>query len=401
MIFNDEEEIDFAIKKYCEISKIDYEFIRNEFFKIFDTDVMPVVSLKRGGVENLKIYRTRPCCEVKDIINVNSFSYPPKEIRVKMGRANWVGKSVFYGSDSPYTSLFESKNVKVSNEYYISQWGFDFKEMDEKHEFIQIKVMGVNNLSQNNPWSIIIPSSNEIIDVFKEKFDNNKANLYLKLIEKISRLFVEFREDKYHLTAFIADNGLFLEGEDGKSLYFPILIYPSVENNLDTCNFAINPWFVDKYMRLKKVIKVKIKEIGKDKIEIISEEVGLPNENNKIDWYKRSYNIKKAAFSLNSIIFDSGVEISEPNIENLIFIYKDQIIELSDLLRISINNELIEKLHDFGNDFEYDGIIAENIIDFICSNYTELTIENKGVKDKVKDIKFSIKQPIDIREIKF
>lgn len=312
---NSIEELRDAISEFKKLKDVtDYNVLRKRYFDLFNVFPFPIMFHEAQKLNHLPIYRARPAEEVLKCgkNNVESFMGPPKLKKgLSNGRANWNGRNVFYAGDSPYVTIVENKQVEINKEYFVGQWEIDVDKLDEDQ--IPIAFLTLNNLTDNNPWSSILPSKDSLKKTLNEngKFENLQAELFVELISELSTLFYE-DEGKYNLSAFIADNLLY--GKRKEKFRPTLLLYPSKEANKIKCNIAIHPDFAKKYLRIVKVIKFTVADIKRDEFKANYGEIGQL-EQGKIQFYHLEINPDKAMYEIDYLRCECGetFDIQDPD----------------------------------------------------------------------------------------
>lgn len=390
------DEVDRALEEFCAIESNDYDYIKNAFFNLFGIYTVPVIFFNKDVMKALSLFRARPSSQINDINNVSNFSFPPLNIKVPTQRANWTGRNVFYASDTPYTALIESKIANEGNEFYISQWSFKYEKFPS--DSIQINTLAIDNTSTDNQWSPILKGQKDFFKELKKGISEKQADVLSYLSYKISLMFTELDKKKYSLTAFIADQIIYFKGDKKNELSFPILIFPSVEANLSTCNFVINPRLVKEYMYLEKVLKVKIDNILKGGFKISYTDIGIPSKENHITWYKTYINIEKSEYCVRSIKCICGHEFDITNLDNQIFNTINGSLTLPDIIKESLNSlSNVEEL-PFDNIFREKKLVSA-IHEVYTSKLKGVSLTENDVKHSDLTIEFVLRQPVEYRKI--
>jgi hypothetical protein len=376
-------EIDKAFKVLKTIKSKNYEAIKTAYFKLFPIYPIPTIPVETKILEEvLSVYRTRPFSNNIDPRQKKTFSFPDVSDYSETQRANWKGRNVFYAGDSFYTSLSETKLMYGEKKFYVSKWGFNFKDLTSKQ--ILIVPLGFSQFSENNPWKKVLNSEVNLKKHLLRTNSKKDTELIYYFFEKIGELFSSQNEDNYHISAFLADQILYQSKSIQKrELYFPILLYPSVENDKNSCNFAISPFFVSKYMSLEKVFKIKINGISSNKIQFNYNEMGIEKSETTIEWYSIDYEKEKSYYQFKSIACQCGKKFDIDNVDNYRFIkdgkeygHQDIMAKLTkeiDLINDLDENLIIEEKDILGGlmaDFrhqtddiklEVDGTVHENL----------------------------------------
>ncbi|HYG50850.1 MAG TPA: hypothetical protein VD905_08095 [Flavobacteriales bacterium] len=285
--------------KAVDFSGLKFPQIKELYFS--SLGLLPIVGLPFDLkiFDSLSVFRGRDKRTLKkgeNICKVRSFSYPKQSMNY--GRAHIPGYPVFYGADSVNTVFCEMKGAKPNDEFYIARWNFDISKLNVDQ--ITLNVLLSGNTSKENPWGMALAKARlPYDDDYTITEENKKALVYLN--EEVCRLFVEKGDKFYPLTSFIAHKQLYAADKTTRRLIFPFLIYPSVEDGGDSCNFAVHPKFVDDFLRLKTIYHVKLLEWTDSgpKVEIIK--MGYSNDNENILWFKMQEDLHKRSYRLNRI----------------------------------------------------------------------------------------------------
>jgi len=203
---------------------------------------------------NHPFFRLRKLCSIKDIDDVNEYSYPRNNF--VMGRANMPNKPVFYCSTSPITTIRESKKHSRDAEYVISKWKL-------KDENIELK---------------IIPTfTNRTEHIFNNTIKKDGIKAIEKQKEYLKFIGEQILSKNYSNSAFLAYNLIYNNKYD-------IIRYPSI--GLDKHpNMAISPQLIDNgTIILDKVYMVKVSsdfDITLNKIGVFGKNkpIWISNEN--------------------------------------------------------------------------------------------------------------------------
>ena len=197
---------------------------------------------------NFKLFRVREFNQIKNKNLFCEYSYPPPHL-TENGRCNFKNHPIFYCSNNPITSLLEvirDTDFK-SKKYCISTWSL----IDNNKDFI----LGSFLQSKLHP----INSFQQYADGLIKKFDvtfENKLNVSQKLgiVEFHKFLDKKFIEDSdYSLSAYLAHKKLYAN----HNLANDMIIYPSVQTESKSVNFAIHPNFVDNCMTIERLYIVE------------------------------------------------------------------------------------------------------------------------------------------------
>ncbi len=393
-------ELEKAIAEFWKLKEeTNYQKIRNKFFELFGSFPMPVLFFDRDKVKHLPIFRARPVQQVitLGVQNINSYKGPPKNLNIGANlRANWAGRNVFYGGDSPFCSIVENKIVETKEQYFVGQWEIDIDKIQDDKVAIGFYAFG--NLSEDNPWSSLIPSEQDMLDLFCRVLSMEESKLVVKLIQKLSQLFIEDSEN-YNLSAFLADNILY-HGKES-SLLPKILIYPSVQTEKSTCNIAFHPDFVDQALRLKKVVKAEIGESSKD--EFVSKVFSIGQvELNKVEFYYFNFDRDKSQYTIDKLYCRCGFQIRIKNPDKTMLSNESENLNLKQLVEGEFPKWIKEKdLLSYEEIFKNNGIARGKNL-FVTMPLEGFSIDRGGSTHKYLVAECTVRQPFDyIKENNF
>lgn len=392
------DDIDNAINEISKIENIDTyknEDIHALFFKYFNGLPIPVLFFQSEILKDLKVYRARPCDQIKnnEINKIVTYSSPPDSHCVT-GRANWEKRSVFYASDSQYAALKEAKDVYPEKEFYVAKWGFDYNKLGT--ERTNVATLVIDNIPNENPWVII----SEAYKIYIEKLqiqigiENSEKSKYLT--QKICKLFVDLDKSKYKITAYLADQRIYCKHNTPNEIYFPILIYPSVETGNRNCNFAIHPLFVKQYMKLETVLHIKLSETSQNYFKQTIEKIGYCSSSSEIEWYTLFLNFSKALYSIQS--FSCYPSDKNPDLDKIIFKRNNQIISHGEMIVDFLEERDYSDFYDLSNFMEGDGIPFGMSVEFPALSLSNIavTIDGKEYKDFTMDV--TVNQPYEYKK---
>ncbi|GEP52744.1 hypothetical protein FNO01nite_34160 [Flavobacterium noncentrifugens] len=217
------------------------QILFNEF------DYIPL-SVRINDRFDLPLFRAR---ELKSFTDINLFhehSLPPIHLSVTQ-RCNFAGHPVFYCSMNPLTAVFEvvRNNDYTSKKYCISKWAISEGSEIANQSFLQVPLHKENYLQ-----NLRNDEKEKVRKIFGRELEESKVNGIIKYWEFLQEMFVS---DNYTLSATLAHKSLF-----GKNnpINPDIIIYPSLQSNSVTANFAIHPNFVNQRLILKRLYVVEI-----------------------------------------------------------------------------------------------------------------------------------------------
>lgn len=248
--------------------------------------IFPITSTKVNSSKfPFTFYRLRRYDRSMNLGLISEYSYPPNHLVNKYQRANIPGHPAFYCSNDPSTSIFEGlKNeptIDPDDVFFLSEW--KFKDSLE----IRITPYLFGNLAPDSPYKKWTESTENQIDKLLEKdFPKDQINGFKKVLEYLSNLFIY--ENTYTVSSFIAHQHLYA----GISLRTDVFVYPSIQTDQYTVNFAIHPNVVLEKMRLDRVFKFRVK--------------------NFVDFQTpHLYNIEKIATNKDSILYWHEIEVGD------------------------------------------------------------------------------------------
>jgi len=169
---------------------------------------------------------------------ISNFSYPPSALCTWAGRANLKYRPVFYGAMEPETALLECK-PKLNDMLYLSVWG-----IDSDNSFIWSSLLPFD-LPIENIWNQIAKKQKENVDR-QSKLAGVEKNKELKYLYETTAKWFLLEDDGYTKSSWISNK--YLYGMTNVA----VLAYPSISTARKTTCLAINPNFVDCYMKIKK-----------------------------------------------------------------------------------------------------------------------------------------------------
>lgn len=384
--YSSKEEVLNAFEEFKKFQTSDYDQIKRKYFELFD--ILPITYTQISQTflnDDFSVYRCRPAKDVKDNKKTKTFSYPNPKDYTSTQRANWKGRNVFYGSDSLLTCLKESKLINEENEFFISKWGFQLQKLSQSE--IRFVPYGIMDLPSTNPWSSIFKGGIGLGNYLKQTYSFEQSQIILSFIKALGEIFAEKSDKFYSHTAFLSDQALFHEETIKKGgLLIPFILYPSVINNLQSCNLAISPFFVDSYMRLEKIFKVSVTSFKDGVLRLNYNQMGIVESNDFIQWYKMDIEREKNYFQYKSIKCQCGANLKIENLNKMEFRFNNEISShdriMTELTKsIDLTNELdsniiIEEKGVLGGLQAEFSINANNVeILFEESSHAALTFE--------------------------
>jgi len=201
-----------------------------------------------------KFYRLRKQTRTFNEKLISEYSYPPNHFVKTIQRANIPYHPVFYCSDNPSTAIMETvkgeESLNTDFVYYMSEWE------TKNDQDIKVCPFIFDNVSETNPYKVLSEiNKSKLFEVMKEHTDDEK-NAMLEILKFLSNLFIE--DDTYVVSSYLAYLNLYANHNFRPDIF----IYPSVQTNRDTVNFAIHPNSVIEKLRLKRVFKMRLKSFN-------------------------------------------------------------------------------------------------------------------------------------------
>jgi hypothetical protein len=311
-------------------SEMNHKEIMKKFHKILYNSVIPSVIYDQNSPD-FWVYRVTTVFDGFDKNNPQCYSYNPKPR--ENGRAHISNFPVFYGAINPSTAISEMKGKLDNGQvFYLSKWKIRFKSSIPVHSIVV-------NSKTIKPEHLLSTIAYPIYNKLKKMFNNIPKEYldgFMYSIEKMGDLFSTPSNSLYHITSAYSHEIMY-EGKS-KGLKIPIILYPSVSNNLDGVNWAIHPDFVDSQnMELFDIKKVFIEENNLEKKEQ-SVRISILEKAEIIDgaiscWKKPNFKIKEIQYTkiqiqLNNEDILEGEELFNTKIEDTNYTIKD-LVEFS------------------------------------------------------------------------
>lgn len=207
----------------------------------------------------------------------SSLIYPPAS-RARLGRLNRPGQAVFYCSVHKESVFFEVQDLKPGDEVILTFWKSSSRMLVNNVGYTEVvfrelgATRNVPDWRPSGPGVGVGDREEMVLDQFSPDDldaiiagDPNSA-----LRESLSRHFMRQvdpgNEALYKLTTAIGE--LHLGDVISGGLQFAGLIYPSVRMWANGDNIALQPWFVDQHLRLRKAVHYQIIDRSDRKISI-------------------------------------------------------------------------------------------------------------------------------------
>ncbi|MEP7317278.1 MAG: hypothetical protein ABI921_01005 [Panacibacter sp.] len=249
----------------------------NELF-ISNLKIMPfLIYLATDKSLPKKFYRLRKQTNTFNEKLISEYSYPPNHFVKTVQRANIPYHPVFYCSDNPYTAITETikddEKLNSRDYYYMSEW------LTKDNQELRICPFIFDNLPENNPYKILIDiNRKKVFEQFTNHTEEEKNGLF-EILKFLSNLFTF--ENTYVVSSYLAYINLYAP----HNLRPDVFIYPSVQTQKRTVNFAIHPNAVIEKLFLNRIFKLRIPQLDKkmNKFTALISWVGQ-NNNGIISW---------------------------------------------------------------------------------------------------------------------
>lgn len=252
-------------------SRMSLQEIRDTFFRQAILQPFSYIAYDGNLLNLLTAFRARVDIDdiKEDITCPKTFSYPPPQFCSQNGRANLMGKPVFYCSDQGGTAMIETKPA-LGSTIYLGKWGILCNREWRLSCFLP------PDIPSRNPWFNFAQNQFKNVSKYAQQIGVGKA-AHLELITNfLAEAFVE-EVSPYYLTSWLADEVLY--GFSG----IDMLVYPSFTTSANTCNLAIRPDFADGYMKLQKVYRLLITGLSDTTLNYQTQATGTVI-GDKIEW---------------------------------------------------------------------------------------------------------------------
>lgn len=204
---------------------------------------------------NFKLFRVREFSQIKNKNLFCEYSYPPPFYTTN-GRCNFRNHPIFYCSNNPITALLEVvRNTDYkSKKFCISTWSL----INNNKDFI----MGSFLQSKLHPLNLFQQFADNLIDKIDETFEHQLTESQkLGIIEFYNFLDSKFIEDTdYSISAYLSHKKLYANHNYASDM----VIYPSVQTEAKSVNFAIHPNFVDNCMNIERFYIVELNDYNSE-----------------------------------------------------------------------------------------------------------------------------------------
>jgi hypothetical protein len=237
--------------KFKTSSKLYFKKLEKLFLK--NIKLLPFAILQSDTDQlNPPCYRVRKLDSTMDPNIISEFSYRPKHLCKDFQRANLPKNPVFYCSPDAKTAFIETLrnnyNPNDKNIFFISEWLFRPSQKLNVTPFIY------GNTSDQNTFK---PIGDKILNRLHDEYyelTDEQITVFKEILTFLAGLFVY--ENTYVISSFIAHSYFYT-----LSTFRPdIFIYPSIQTDRHTVNFAIHPNTATEKMILNRVFCVKIND---------------------------------------------------------------------------------------------------------------------------------------------
>lgn len=229
----------------------DYVDYFEEIFKSHFSTFHYMLQIQTPKKFKFKLFRVREFSQIKNKSLFCEYSYPPPSFTVN-GRCNFKNHPIFYCSNNPITALLEVvRNTDYkSKKFCISTWSL----IDNDKDF----VLGSFLQSQLHPLNHFQQFADNLIDKIDVTFENKlNESQKLGIIEFYKFLDRKFIEDSdYSISAYLSHKKLYANHNFASDM----IIYPSVQTESKSVNFAIHPNFVDNCMNIERFYIVELND---------------------------------------------------------------------------------------------------------------------------------------------
>ena len=230
------------LKEFAERNRVAKEFDEDDFISAFE-QLSPFVTLVDIDFENFEIVRSRSTQRGLDFEHASQMGYPPAQ-RVKLGRCNFEGQSILYGSSNVETSFLEIGFNEQEPCAVIAQFRL-------KHGAkLTLRPIGeLDHCRRYRRSRLGTPGAAEQLGKLLDDLEHYDQTTRWYVDAYLADFFSRIRNDTdernlYEVTSRIASALLMEEHVDG-------LIYPSVKH-AGGLNFAIKPNVFDERFEIVK-----------------------------------------------------------------------------------------------------------------------------------------------------
>jgi hypothetical protein len=214
------------------------------------SDIMKGWATRPLLVEAKDVFRVRPNSSSELFRTVGDLWYPPRERTLRLGRANDIGKPVFYCADSVNTAFIENKITTVNDSYTVLK-------CSRVHKNPMVVDVGVHPLTARHNPNVggTAPDGDTELRETLRRNGSWRGNELIRsfLLRQFSKIVLPGEEHQYKIT--IAASQLLLSSNvDG-------ICYPSVSSNSMGVNIAFKTEAVDRLYRPVECSVIRVLEI--------------------------------------------------------------------------------------------------------------------------------------------
>lgn len=269
----------------------------------FSLTFIPGQPLEKEVVSAFPFYRIRVWNEDDQPIiesNPSEYSYPPDKEDVKMGRANREKMQVLYGSGDPHTPFHELKERIIPGKsiIYFTKWGI---KPEAENIIMRSMFYGIPFEGKDDYASIMAKALDEGITKHFKNWPENIREQFLYGQKKYNELYCIDGKEYYHVTSSMVYDHF--NADSKQKLQIPIITYPSVAKQKDSVNFVVKKEFVDKFMYIKEVKKIVVREYNDESIDMTLLSKGLLVDD-KIVWQTIKTELEKIDFANAKAVFN-------------------------------------------------------------------------------------------------
>lgn len=328
------------------------------------------------------IFRTKAAEDIDkygcNITYPDTFSYVPQEVNNPLGRMNYPGQSIFYGSLKPQTNFAEIGNgsLSVGKMFFVSKWTIKAnKDIDA------LTLIRPENISDSITNAKDIYISDSVV-----------LNKYGEGLKTLSELFLKNdsqNKNENHLASAIIANCFYGNVE--------AIWYPSVANDKNeflNANVAILPNVVDDKMELVSVVRGELlDDLASLRIMAIGFNVG-----GTIDWHNIDVDYDNIMYTANDVISEDGkcyhlrsCKIETPNgsMVSINDIQKSVNGFHRQIIKAKVINDICSKVFDNFCNYNSYNEIKDEIEIYRTQDLIDRYIRKRGKLKKAKNLLIS------------
>lgn len=285
-IFKSLKEVKQGIIELSKLSDLDGIW-QGESIDDFEKRYSKIFSERIGGIPHvvqnfevedkvLRLYRLRKDSAELNTNLISTYSHPPVHVAKEIQRASLPYHPVFYSSDNPSTVIAEAtkkKDFTSTDTFYLSEWVFrpnqairiiaflfDIVDSDIISEYVEKNLIKLRKLLSDYP--------------------SGQQDGIIEYLKYLSSLFVY--DDTYKVSAFIAHTQLYAKHGHRPDIF----LYPSIQSERKSVNFAVHPNAVSQKLLLENVYSININSVEKEKNSIsITINECAENKDGILHWY--------------------------------------------------------------------------------------------------------------------